>query len=395
MKNDHSVEQLCQMLEVSVSGYYDWAKRQASPGPRAREDGDLACQIAGVHESSRRTYGSPRIVAALRAQGRRHGRNRVARLMRLQGLRGRQASRYRPRTTESRHSCPIALNRLAAAAPAGAPNQIWVADIAYISTGQGWLYLAAVGELWQHDSSIHAWWQAEAKQTLLLTVDDHSRRYLGATFVPTDTTWNHFEHFRRAFLKHGRAQALYTDGLALFGYQSSTDGRDPRSEFQRALTALGISHLVAPSPEAKGKIERRFGTFQNRLLALLAFEQITRYDPAPVVLDHELERQNRTICRTTGLSPDDAWNKALEEGRDVMRPAPESSLLDLHLSLHFGRRRNADHQIDFLGRSWEIAPTSRHTVTVIHHPNLRFWIVSTPPKPPENRWPDVLAKYSL
>lgn len=254
---------------------------------------------------------------------------------------------------------------------------------------------SAIGEFWQHDSSIHAWWRAEAKQTLLLTVDDHSRKYIGATFVPTDTTWNHFEHFRRAFLRHGRPLALYTDGLALFGYQSSTDGGDPRSEFQRALTALGISHLVAPSPEAKGKIERRFGTFQKRLLALLAFEQITRYDAAQVVLDHEVERQNRTICRTTGLSPDEAWNKAQDEARDSLRPAPESSLLDLHLALHFGRRRNADHQIDFLGRSWEIAPTPRHTVTVIHHPNRQFWVVSTPPKPPENRWSDVLAKYSL
>jgi hypothetical protein len=254
---------------------------------------------------------------------------------------------------------------------------------------------SAIGELWQHDSSIHLWWPAEAKQTLLLTVDDHSRKYLAATFVPTDTTWNHFEHFRRAFQSHGRPLALYTDGLALFGYQSSTDGGDPRSEFQRALTALGISHLVAPSPEAKGKIERRFGTFQKRLLALLAFERISRYDAAQAVLDHEVERQNRTVCRTTGLSPDEAWNKAREEGRDAMRPAPETRLLDLHLALHFGRRRNADHQIDFLGRSWEIAPTQRQTVTVIHHPNRQFWVVATPPKPPENRWSDVLAKYSL
>jgi len=254
---------------------------------------------------------------------------------------------------------------------------------------------SAIGELWQHDSSIHAWWQADDKQTLLLTVDDHSRKYLGASFVPTDTTWSHFEHFRRAFVHHGRTRALYTDGLALFGYQSSTDGGDPRSEFQRALTALGISHLVAPSPEAKGKIERRFGTFQNRLVALLALERVTHYDAAQVILDREVERQNRTVCRTTGLSPDEAWTKARAEDRDAMRPAPDLSLLDLHLALHFGRRRNADHQIDFLGRSWEIAPTLRHTVTVIHHPNRQFWVVSTPPKPPENRWSDVLAKYSL
>ncbi len=254
---------------------------------------------------------------------------------------------------------------------------------------------ARVGELWQHDSSIHQWWPGDAKQTLLLTVDDHSRRYLAGTFVPTDTTWHHFEHFRGAFLRHGRPLALYTDGLALFGYESATDGRDPRSEFQRALTALGVSHLVAPSPQAKGKIERRFGTLQQRLVTLLAFERITAYGPAQALLDQELERQNRTVCRTTGLSPDAAWAKALGEQRNALRPCPAPSLLDLHLALHSGRRRNADHQIDFLGRSWPIGPTARHTVTVIHHPNRQFWVVSEPPKPPANRWSDVLAKFSL
>jgi hypothetical protein len=252
-----------------------------------------------------------------------------------------------------------------------------------------------IGELWQHDSSIHPWWKAEDKQTLLLTVDDHSRKYLGATFVPTDTTWHHFEHFRRAFVRHGRPMALYTDGLALFGYQSSTDGGDPRSEFQRALTALGVSHLVAPSPQAKGKIERRFGTFQQRLLALLAFERISDYGPAQELLDRELEQQNQTVCRTTGLSPNDAWTRALAEERNAMRPCPDPSLLDLHFALHFSRRRNADHQIDFLGRSWPIGPTLRQTVAIIHHPQRQFWIVATPPKPPDNRWSDVLGKFSL
>ena len=254
---------------------------------------------------------------------------------------------------------------------------------------------SGVGELWQHDSSIHPWWPSEAKQTLLLTVDDHSRKYLAGTFVPTDTTWHHFEHFRAAFLKHGRPLALYTDGLALFGYESSTDGREPRSEFQRALTALGVSHLVAPSPQAKGKIERRFGTLQKRLLALLAFERITDYGSAQTLLNHELERLNLAVCRTTGLSPNDAWAKASLEQRNVLRPSPDSSLLDLHLAIHFNRRCNADHQVDFLGRSWPIGPTLRHTVTVIHHPGRQFWIVSQPPQPPENRWSDVLARYSL
>jgi len=254
---------------------------------------------------------------------------------------------------------------------------------------------ARLGELWQHDSSIHQWWPGDDKQTLLLTVDDHSRKLMAAIFVPTDTTWHHFQHFRRAFTLHGLPLALYTDGLALFGYESLTEGRDPRSEFQRALTALGVSHLVAPSPQAKGKIERRFGTFQKRIVTLLAYEKITAYAPAQELLARELARQNRTVCRTTGLSPDDACAKAQEEQRTVLRPCPDASLLDLHLAIHLRRRVNADHQVDFLGRSWPIAPTGRHAVTLIHHPQSQFWVVSQPPTPPQHRWSDILGKFSL
>jgi hypothetical protein len=254
---------------------------------------------------------------------------------------------------------------------------------------------AKVGELWQHDSSIHQWWPAAQKQTLLLTVDDHSRELVAGVFVPTDTTWHHFQHFRHAFAVHGRPLAIYTDGLALFGHQSTTDGRDPRSEFQRALTALGITHLVAPSPQAKGKIERRFGTFQKRILALLAYEKITDYGPAQQLLARELSRQNRTLCRTTGLSPDQACAKARAEHRIALRPCPDQTLLDLHLAIYLGRRVNADHQIDFLGRSWPIGPTARHSVTIIHHPQRQFWVVPNPPTPPHNRWPDILGRFSL
>src|SRR6202021_2001013 len=172
-----------------------------------------------------------------------------------------------------------------------------------------------IGELWQHDSSIHQWWPADQKQTLLLTVDDHSRKLLGAVFVPTDTTWNHFEHFRRLFLKHRLPMVVYTDGLSLFGHDSMADDRDPRSEFQRAFSALGVTHLVAPSPQAKGKIERRFGPSQKRLVALLAYEHVRDYPPAKVVLNRECERQNASVCRTTSLSPNAAWEKALAEKR--------------------------------------------------------------------------------
>ena len=250
-----------------------------------------------------------------------------------------------------------------------------------------------LSELWQHDSSIHQWWPGPAKQTLLLTVDDHSRKLLGAVFVPTDTTWNHFEHFRRLFLQHDLPLVVYTDGLSLFGHDSMADDRDPCSEFQRAFSALGVTHRVAPSPQAKGRIERRFGTLPQRLVALLAYEHVGDYPAAQVVLDHQIAQQNATVCRSTGLSPNAAWDKALAEQRTAIRPCPPSTLLDLHLALHLRRRVNADHQIDFLGRSGPIAPTQR--ATLIHHPLRQFWVVAQSPLPPQNTWPESLGNYSL
>jgi transposase InsO family protein len=148
MKNDHSILTLCRHLEVSASGYYDWQRRRLCPGKRALENQTLAKEIGRIHVQSRQTYGSPRIVEALRQQGHRHGRLRIARLMKQAGLCGRQKGRYRVQTTNSHHDEPIAPNRLALAPKATAPNQLWVADITYIQTKEGWLYLAAILDLY-------------------------------------------------------------------------------------------------------------------------------------------------------------------------------------------------------------------------------------------------------
>ena len=94
MRNDHSIVRLCENLLVSPSGFYDRARRRATPGGRAREDQTLADKIAAIHAESRQTYGSPRIAAELRSQGSRHGRNRIARLMKSRGLCGRRKGRY-------------------------------------------------------------------------------------------------------------------------------------------------------------------------------------------------------------------------------------------------------------------------------------------------------------
>ena len=147
MRHEHSVLTLCGELQVSPSGYYQWRQKASHPGPRAQEDQALAVEVERLHAQGRKTYGSPRIVRELKKGGRRHGRRRIARIMRQKGLSGRQKGRYRVQTTDSNHNHPIAPNRLLEAREVTAPNQIWVADITCIETGEGWLYLAGVLDL--------------------------------------------------------------------------------------------------------------------------------------------------------------------------------------------------------------------------------------------------------
>ena len=146
MSGEHSIKTLCTVLTVSRSGYYSW--QNAGESARARETRELSERIARVHAASRKTYGSPRVSAALRAEGKPVGRGRVARLMRQAGLQGRLRRRYRVRTTDSNHDHPIAPNRLAQAPVPAKPDQVWVADITYVDTDEGWLYLAGVLDLY-------------------------------------------------------------------------------------------------------------------------------------------------------------------------------------------------------------------------------------------------------
>lgn len=166
MKPEHSLQTLCRTLTVSVSGYYDWQRRQQCPGRRARADQALREALRRLHAQSRQTYGSPRLQILLRRHGQRHGRNRIARLMRAEGLFGRPKRRYRPQTTDSAHRLPIAPNRLAQAPAATAPNQHWVADVTYLATAQGWLYLAAVMDLYSRQ--IVGWATSPRNDTALV-----------------------------------------------------------------------------------------------------------------------------------------------------------------------------------------------------------------------------------
>ena len=144
-RDEFPVTRMCQVLEVSASGYYAWRRRPVSQ--REQDNQELLAQIKEVHAASRKTYGSPRVHAELVQQGTQCNKKRVERLMRVNDIRGKQRGRRRVKTTDSAHDLPVAPNVLNRQFEADAPNQKWVTDITYIPTDEGWLYLAAVLDL--------------------------------------------------------------------------------------------------------------------------------------------------------------------------------------------------------------------------------------------------------
>jgi putative transposase len=134
------------VLGVSPAGYYAWRSRPESE--RSAANRDLVEDIRRVHRDTSGRYGSPRIHAELKARGRGASRGRIERLMRHHGIRAIMARPRRVRTTDSRHDFPIAPNLLDRNFTAAAPNRIWLADITYVETDQGWLYLATVMDLY-------------------------------------------------------------------------------------------------------------------------------------------------------------------------------------------------------------------------------------------------------
>jgi transposase InsO family protein len=142
---EFTVSDCCRVLRVSVSGYYRW--RRSPVGKRQTRRTELVEQIRVVHEASRRTYGSPKVRAELLKRGVRLNRKTVARIMRENQIRSKVARKFRPRTTESGHAHPVAPNVLNRGFTASRLDAVWLCDITYIPTGEGFLYLAGVMDL--------------------------------------------------------------------------------------------------------------------------------------------------------------------------------------------------------------------------------------------------------
>ncbi len=154
---------LCRGLEVSRSGYYDWLGRPESP--RAVRHRRLVAKIRQAHIESRRIYGAPRIRDELVDQGERVGKNTIARLMRKNGIQSKVHKKFVV-TTDSRKTKRPASNILAGAFTAEKPNQKWVSDVTFVPTRKGWLYLAAIMDLWSR--RIIGWSMGDKNSTELI-----------------------------------------------------------------------------------------------------------------------------------------------------------------------------------------------------------------------------------
>jgi putative transposase len=136
---NHAVARLCRVVGASVSGFYAWLRAIPVTRARAEAEAELRGHIGRIFAARRQAYGSPRVHAELGREGRRHSRRRVARLMREMGLSARRGRRRPPRTTDSRHDLPVAPNLLDRRFAAERPDAVWLADISYLPTDEGWL----------------------------------------------------------------------------------------------------------------------------------------------------------------------------------------------------------------------------------------------------------------
>jgi putative transposase len=211
MSGRYKLNWLCEALLVSRSGYYDWLRRGQQPGPRARANLALRQRIRVEFERNRKAYGSPRLAAALGMTGSRH---RVARLMRQERLWARQRSKFRVATTDSRHAEPIAPNRLPEV-KVTRPNQVWVTDATCMLTGQGWLYVTAVLDVYSRRVvgwSMHESWDAVfAVQALDMAIAQ--RRPTAGLIVHSDRGAQFASAaFRRTLVAHGLLASMSRKG---------------------------------------------------------------------------------------------------------------------------------------------------------------------------------------
>jgi putative transposase len=255
-KANYSVTELCANLDVSRSGYHRW--RNAPPSQRRRDDERLGAEIRAIHRRSRERYGSPRVHAELRAQGRSVSRKRVARLMGESGLKGLVRRRFR-RTTDSTHSHPVAPNLLEQNFTAAAPNQVWVGDITYVWTLEGWAYLAVLLDLCSR--RVVGWaLRPSLSRELALSALHRALRARGdvrGLIHHTDRGCQYASHdYRHVLTKHGLRQSMS-------GVGNCYDNAVAESFFASLKKELVHRYVFATRTEAYDAVSDYIENFYN------------------------------------------------------------------------------------------------------------------------------------
>lgn len=253
------VADLCRVLEVSKSGFYRW--HQEPVGKRQHRRQLLGEQIAKVHAQSRGVYGSPRVCETLRKQGHRVCRNTVAKTMKSLGIQARTRRRFRVSTTDSGHAHPIAPNVLARNFHVEQLDCVWLTDITYIPTGEGWLYLAGVMDLC-------------------------SRRIIG---------WSMAEHLRADLVLDALHMALAArDPGAGLVHHSDRGVQYACEEYRNVLESRGITVSMSRTGDCYDNAPKEsfWGTLKTELVHLEAFA--TRDEARAAVFDYIECFYNRT-----------------------------------------------------------------------------------------------------
>jgi putative transposase len=273
------VEFMCEQLGVSRSGFYAWRERPEST--RQQQEKQLAEEVAQVHQESRGTYGSPRVHAEMRARGRKVSRKRVARLMKKQKLAARRKRRS-VRTTDSNHSHPVAPNVLERDFSPDTPNSTWATDITYVWTGEGWLYLAVVLDLF-------------------------SRMVVG---------WSMSEHIDTKLVRGALEMALEgrqpPQGLI---HHSDRGSQYASTEYRQALASRGIQASMSRKGNCwdNAVVESFFSTLKQELVYLTDFT--TRHQARSELFEYIEVFYNRTRRHSSlgYLSPRDYERAALPD----------------------------------------------------------------------------------
>lgn len=292
LSGQHSVRVLCRTYNISPAAYYNWVNGGKRSEEKKSEDATLKKEIKKIHKNSRKSYGRPRMVTALKGLGYECGKHRVRRLMGEEGLIGVQKKKFKPYTTDSNHGFSVAPNLLGDYGPVTRANEVWVADITYIKIIEGWVYLAAI-------------------------LDLHSRKIVGWSMSTKIDASLALMALRRALKARGAPDMHHSDR----GSQYASDA------YQKELKAFSITASMSRTgnPYDNATMESFFGTLKIEEVQGKTYKDAQQARDAIFSYIEAFYNTNRIHTSLAGLSP-----CQFEVGQQRQQSRKEEQALAIH-----------------------------------------------------------------